>query len=183
MAKESRTKFVILGLLANGVDSGYAIKKFIEKSVSHFWSESYGQIYPMLKKFTAEGMISEVVDTGKSKRDKKRFVIESSGQKALSQWLETKTDMPTIRDEMLLKLFLCNSDKIGCGELLLKEQVSQFTESLDELLIIESQLLKVEHSSKVFWLASVRFGISSCRQRIEWAQDTMKDLKKAQLQK
>jgi len=41
-------KTVCLGMLTEGEASGYDLKKHFERSVGHFWSESYGRIYPML---------------------------------------------------------------------------------------------------------------------------------------
>ena len=50
MAKENRSKYAVLGMLATGPKSGYDIKQTIETSIGHFWNESYGQIYPILKR-------------------------------------------------------------------------------------------------------------------------------------
>ena len=51
-----KSKYVILGMLARMPQTGYTIKKWIENEYSHFWQESYGQIYPTLKKMVAEGL-------------------------------------------------------------------------------------------------------------------------------
>ena len=50
MAKSAATKFAILGLLAGGPASGYGMKKFIDGSIRYFWTENYGNIYPVLAK-------------------------------------------------------------------------------------------------------------------------------------
>ncbi|MGH9601902.1 MAG: PadR family transcriptional regulator, partial [Terriglobales bacterium] len=44
------TRFALLGLLSLGPQSGYDLKKRMEQSIAHFWSESYGQIYPTLRR-------------------------------------------------------------------------------------------------------------------------------------
>ena len=54
--KKSKTRFAVLGILSYGPMSGYDIKKFYEKNVAGFWSESYGQIYPILKRLAEEGL-------------------------------------------------------------------------------------------------------------------------------
>ena len=56
MAKENRSKYAVLGMLATGPKSGYDIKQTIETSIGHFWNESYGQIYPILKRLTQDGL-------------------------------------------------------------------------------------------------------------------------------
>ena len=40
-----------------GPDSCRAIEKAIAGSTSYFWTESYGNIYPVLKKLLAEGAL------------------------------------------------------------------------------------------------------------------------------
>ena len=41
-------------MLARMPQTGYSIKKWIEGEYSHFWQESFGQIYPTLKALVAE---------------------------------------------------------------------------------------------------------------------------------
>ncbi|MCK7479112.1 MAG: PadR family transcriptional regulator [Candidatus Moduliflexus flocculans] len=55
----NNTKYVILGLLTEAPLSGYEIKKLVDIRFRFFWSESYGQIYPELKRLTAMGLIDE----------------------------------------------------------------------------------------------------------------------------
>ncbi|MFW6201785.1 MAG: hypothetical protein ACOC8B_04355 [Gemmatimonadota bacterium] len=50
MGRGSRTRYVLLGVLAGGPKTGYEIKRMIDESIGHFWSESYGRIYPGLER-------------------------------------------------------------------------------------------------------------------------------------
>jgi len=43
LAPQSTSSFAILGVLSLGAMSGYDVKKLIERSIAHFWNESYGQ--------------------------------------------------------------------------------------------------------------------------------------------
>ncbi|PYI52519.1 PadR family transcriptional regulator [Paenibacillus flagellatus] len=54
--RTNKSYYALLGLLAFGPHSGYDVKRRIEQQLSHFWSESYGQIYPNLKKLVEEGL-------------------------------------------------------------------------------------------------------------------------------
>ena len=56
MPKASRTSHAILGFLTWEPMSGYAIKKAVAASIDNFWNESYGQIYPILKRLVANGL-------------------------------------------------------------------------------------------------------------------------------
>ena len=54
----NQTSYLILGALSIESNlSGYDIRKGVESSVGYFWRESYGQIYPTLKRLAAEGLI------------------------------------------------------------------------------------------------------------------------------
>ena len=57
MSSLSPTARVILGMLKLGVRTGYDIKKAIDFSTQFFWSASYGQIYPELKRLREAGLV------------------------------------------------------------------------------------------------------------------------------
>ena len=57
MAKQS-TDFALLGLLSIEPMSGYDIRQNFQESLNFFWNESYGQIYPALKRLLARGFIT-----------------------------------------------------------------------------------------------------------------------------
>ena len=69
MKTRSKTQFAVLGLLSWQPMSGYDIKKMITMGLSHFWAESYGQLYPTLEKLVKEGLATKSSEsTGKRKR-------------------------------------------------------------------------------------------------------------------
>jgi PadR family transcriptional regulator, regulatory protein AphA len=107
MARTSSTPFVILGILGLSEAkplSGYDIKQVIDSTISHFWSESYGQIYPMLKQMTGDKLIRArtVKDSG---RRKVVYTLMPKGRKSLSAWMEKAPEIGPARDELILKLF------------------------------------------------------------------------------
>ena len=55
--KAGTTEYAVLGMLALGPGSGYDLKKRVEGSIAHFWSESYGQIYPILAHLASQGLV------------------------------------------------------------------------------------------------------------------------------
>jgi len=105
MTENSNSKFAILGMLGIRPMSGYEIKKSIERSIGFFWSESFGQIYPVLKQLVAEGLAN--AQNGDESRDSRRKVYEIStqGEKALREWLAFSARTNLIRSEALLKIF------------------------------------------------------------------------------
>ena len=53
------TPNALLGLLSLGPMSGYDIRQLIPRSIGYFWNESYGQIYPGLKRLAAAGLVEK----------------------------------------------------------------------------------------------------------------------------
>lgn len=100
-----KTKYVMLGMLARMPQTGYTIKKWIENEYSHFWQESFGQIYPTLKKLVAEGLAvtSNHTQTGNG-RGQIVYTITDAGRKELSDWLREEPEIEKIRYELLLKV-------------------------------------------------------------------------------
>lgn len=100
-----KSKYVMLGMLARMPQTGYTIKKWIENEYSHFWQESFGQIYPTLKKLVAEGLAvtSNHTQNGNG-RGQIVYTITDAGRKELSDWLREEPEIEKIRYELLLKV-------------------------------------------------------------------------------
>ncbi len=100
-----RSKYVMLGMLARMPQTGYTIKKWLENEYSHFWQESFGQIYPTLKKLVSEGL---AVSSHNTKHGNGRgqiiYSITDQGRKELSDWLREEPEIEKLRYEILLKI-------------------------------------------------------------------------------
>jgi DNA-binding PadR family transcriptional regulator len=96
---------VILGMLKLGAPTGYDIKKAIDGSTRFFWTASFGQIYPELKRLRRAGLVrAEQEPRGKVKRTV--YSLTPKGEQALHEWLtDNENVLFEIRDESLLRLF------------------------------------------------------------------------------
>jgi len=91
--------------MARTPQTGYTIKKWIENEYSHFWQESYGQIYPTLKKLVEEGLATSSNDTQTGNgRGQILYSITDLGKKELSKWLHKEPEIEKLRYEILLKI-------------------------------------------------------------------------------
>lgn len=100
-----KTKYVVLGMLARCPQSGYTIKKWLENEHSHFWQESYGQIYPTLKKLVAEGFaVCGETPQKENGRGQILYSITPTGRAELEAWLREPPDIEKLRYELLLKI-------------------------------------------------------------------------------
>lgn len=103
--REASTRYVLLGVLATaGPLTGFDIRAFLDHSVSYFWRESYGQIYPELKRLADEGLIEDA-SPGAGAREARPWRITRAGRAALKAWLDRPPQPAPVRDELLLKLF------------------------------------------------------------------------------
>jgi DNA-binding PadR family transcriptional regulator len=115
MSSLTPTARVILGMLKLGVPTGYDIKKVIDGSTRFFWTASFGQIYPELKRLRKAGLVrAKQEPRGKVKRTV--YELTPKGEEALREWLTDRENVIfEIRDESLLRLFF--------GDVLSKDDV------------------------------------------------------------
>jgi DNA-binding PadR family transcriptional regulator len=101
----SPTGRLILGMIRLGKRTGYEIKQLVDVSARFFWTTSYGQIYPELKRLEAAGLIAgEAAPTGG--RSRTVYSLTEVGEDALETWLGSGGELVwELRDEGLLKVF------------------------------------------------------------------------------
>lgn len=158
MAKEKKTKFVILGFLLDDSLSGYEIGELIKQSTNNFWQESDASIYPTLKLLTKEGLVSsEAVYVGK--RRKEIFTITEPGKKAFLEWFKRPPDQDQHREEFLLKLFFTDETTQKQMQQHCDEKLQELKKLRDEYKEIES-FLKEQLPQKIYWLKTLQIGLA-----------------------
>lgn len=91
--------------MSHSPQTGYTIKKWIESEYSYFWQESYGQIYPTLKKLVAEGYADcESEAKPENGRGQILYHITDAGRIELTDWLKKEPQIEKLRYEILLKI-------------------------------------------------------------------------------
>ena len=102
----NQTAYVLLGLLSIEPNlSGYDMRKMIRRSVGYFWGESYGQIYPALKRLAAAGLIAPGSSASTGRKQRRTYILTDPGRACLRQWLALPFHNDPPRNEFLLKLF------------------------------------------------------------------------------
>lgn len=98
--------YMVMGMIREGFDTGYRIKQRLERVASLFWSVSYGQIYPELRRLEAAGMLASR-DVSANGRLRREYSLTAAGEDELQRWLALPADPSLwLRDEGLLRLFL-----------------------------------------------------------------------------
>jgi DNA-binding PadR family transcriptional regulator len=106
------TSHVILGMLGMRPMCGYEIKSLVDNSTRFFWTASYGQIYPELRRLADAGLIEGRADADSARR-RTEFRLTAAGRAELKRWLAAPSEVHESRDESLLKVFF--SDVGGPG--------------------------------------------------------------------
>ena len=101
----NRSEYAILGMLSLRPMSGYDIRKTVEQSIAHFWNESYGQIYPTLRRLATRGFVVRRVGDANGRSDRQVYALTKRGQTRLREWLIEAPESRPFRNELLLKLF------------------------------------------------------------------------------
>lgn len=177
----NKTKFLILGLLSEESLSGYEIKKIVDMRFSFFWSESFGQIYPQLKKLSEDGLIQEILlnDTENNKVSKK-YSITDKGRVELKEWLEEPVEKETVRYEILLKMYFSNVISPGVMLGHIKEfQISHRNQlKLFKKFQLQLEEFKDVHDNHEDILMVLSFGQKVWKAYDDWCEEVAEILEK-----
>lgn len=173
MARESRTPYAILGCLTIAPMSGYDVKQFLERPISNFWSESYGQIYPALERLEDDGLVTGR-DESRDGRERRVYAITEAGRERLRAWLERPAEAVTFRSEPTLKLFFGANAPLDATlrhvrrlRVEAEEALAHYREREPEL---EAKLGEDRHAP--YWLAALRGGIATTQAILAWCDET-----------
>lgn len=157
--------------------SGYDAKQYIDASVSQFWGESFGQIYPALERLRAEKLVRCRIDK-RSPRERKVFEITAEGRNVLASWLAIAPELESPRSEAILKTFLGEHAPPGVIVAHLRALVEQMDRQVAVLEETEKQVRLADAGSSAlpYAVASIRAGIHILRARSAWARETIDSL-------
>jgi PadR family transcriptional regulator AphA len=181
MAQRSSSSMeVLLGLLAIESMSGYDLGLTIRGSIGYFWNESYGQIYPNLKKLAGGGFVSYKTERKKGKPDRRIYSITEKGRERLTEWLTVPPQAEIPRNELLLKLFFGEQVPmqvlIGYVERMAGERraLLEFLERAECEEIDKNQ----HYPGAPYWRMAAHYGQMEMRAHLHWAEETLAELNK-----
>jgi len=168
----------LLGIVSLRPMSGYDIQKFVKENLGYFWKESYGQIYPMLKRMAGQGLVESRVERTNGKPDRQIYSLTASGNAELQKWLGEPAVLPSPRNELLLKLFFGRSGKTED----MRRHVEEFRarhESLSQQYTRVETWLHREHGRHPglpYWLMTLDYGKRNSRMLLEWSTATLRTM-------
>lgn len=179
-ADERRTTTAdsLLGLLSLGAMTGYEIRQLIESSIGNFWNESFGQIYPALKRLETEGLVDVEQQITEGRPLRKVYRLTDAGRDKLIAWLAKPARVQVPRNELLLKVFFGHE----LGRDGSREHIRRFAREQEQLrrryLAIEAQLNKEHRDAPAmpYWRLTVRYGLSQTEALLRWAEEALQEL-------
>lgn len=170
---------VLLGLLTIQPMSGYDLGQTIRESVGHFWNESYGQIYPNLKKLAGGGFVTSKTERQKGKPDRQIYSITKKGRERLAKWLAVPPQPEIPRNELLLKLFFGGQASLEISIEHVQRMMENESAVLRKIGRIEEEIgQNRQYPDAPYWMMAVRFGQLELEAHLRWAQGTLAELNK-----
>jgi DNA-binding PadR family transcriptional regulator len=160
----SKPAYVVLGMIATGRRSGYAMSRTAKEAIRHFWAISDGQIYPLLKKLTEDGYVTGERSETEGGRERVLYSLTDRGQAALDAWLNS-TDRPQheFRDEGVLRLFFAEElavDQLRAQVAVMMERHRRAHERLESM--------RSRAGDRACALLTLRYGLDLHQFAIDW---------------
>ena len=171
----TRTELAVLGLLAwQGESTGYELHKLAGRSVGFIWAPARSQLYAVLKRLAAAGLVDGRHVRQADRPDKRIFSITGAGMAALREWLdELEPIEPEDRDGILLKLFFGAYGDLEAGRRQLLDYRRRAEERLGTYREIERTFEGETDGAALRRLQSLRFGIALMEATLVWADETL----------
>ncbi len=174
-------EFVILGLLALRAMTIYDINKALEKSISLFYSASFGSINAAISKMLAKGWLSaeEKVENG---RNKKVFSLTPAGQQAFQAWLGSEIDREKVKDPALTRLFFMGMLPIEQRIPLLEAHIDSLRQTVEALNIIRNEAAAKQVPDELqdifdYQMLTLAYGCDFYNFNINWYEKLLEELK------
>jgi|GEM_PF-1864270 len=168
----------VLAILSIGPQSGYDIRKVLDHPEMFYWSESYGNIYPMLRALQKDGL----VDKKDSYIKKKKRVIYQINQKGLDElhtWILEPVNLVRFRVELLMKLQF----GISCGVENMISQIAHYRKLTEEQINTAEHMLGKINLSEESLARDLRkiamsFFSEWKKSTVSWCDESVEILKK-----
>ncbi len=182
--EELSLRFGLLGLLTYRDMTGYDLNKAFESSLQFMWNAKASQIYRELGKMEDEGLVTSHIEAQHKKFDRKVYSITSSGKRAFQEWLETFPNDLTfpVRDEFIVRVFFgqnLNAENLAFEIQRFKRQREEALQDLGRVSGTAKEAAEQDglEESHFYWALTINKARKEIRAEIEWADETIKELK------
>jgi len=178
--KPTTLDYALLGLLHQGAQSGYDLRKVFAETALGNYSSSPGAIYPALKRLEERDLIEGTVDSSTELRPRKLYRPTRAGRAALREWLLAEISLQDIRrgqDELQLRFaFYSVLGDPGATRRFLESLAAGIDEYLEELTGQLKILAELENSvpdMPVHGRLAFELGIQQIHTWARWVRETL----------
>jgi len=171
-------RYAILGVVRQnprGVH-GYALKRQCDRILGHFWQLNFGEVYRVLDRLAADGMVDAAF--GKPGSNRKVYRITDKGRTSLDSFvLEPPTDVPRpFRQELAVKLLFASAAHLRELVNLIETQRETYLEQLHLLGAQRRRLRRIPMDAFVLGLL-IDGAESSVQAELAWLDHVCQKLK------
>lgn len=179
--KPTTLDYALLGLLHQGPQSGYDLRKIFAETALGNYSSSPGAIYPALKRLEERGLIRGSVDRSTSLRPRKLYQPTAAGKAALREWLLAEIaadDIQRGQAELQLRFaFYSVLEDPGATRRFLESLAAGIDGYLEELAEQRKMVEELENSMPVMPIhgrLAFDYGIQQYQAWARWARDALR---------
>src|SRR5690348_498318 len=88
----SELEYLILAMVGEGINSGYAMRKEMNRMRGGRWSAESGSVYRVLRRLEADSLVIEARRVGVPNRERTEYELSDKGQGLLNSWLTFPPD-------------------------------------------------------------------------------------------
>jgi DNA-binding PadR family transcriptional regulator len=167
-----QTELAVLGALSVEPATGYAVREAIRDVLGHFWSESFGQIYPTLAELERQGQVRRGAG---SRAGSSVFTITESGTAHLRELLSEPVQSVPPRSGLMLRLFFGRTlGEPGCRALIVQARTDAERQLAEYAGVTRELAAEDQHSQDhPYWLLTVSAGKHTAAATIAWATEAL----------
>lgn len=178
----SELEYLILAMVSEGINSGYAMRKYMTKMRGGRWSAESGSVYRVLRRLAADDLVIEARRLGVPKRERTEYDLTPKGDALLESWL----GFPPDRAEFAFLVDPLRTRMYFLGRLKLADQVRVVKAWTQENKLFVEELqreIDATPASEDRMRVLARMNLLALAQgRQEWLRRVMQHLRTAQHQ-
>ncbi|WP_035306592.1 PadR family transcriptional regulator [Actinokineospora inagensis] len=166
MVRRSQTELAVLGALSVQPMTGYAVREAIRDVLGHFWSESFGQIYPTLAALEEQGHVRRPDRAAP-------YELTASGQRRLRDLLAEPAQKTPPRNGLMLRLFFGRQLGQAACRALLHQARDDAERQLAEYTGLRAAVAAEATPDTPYALLTISAGEHTARAALAWAEDSL----------
>jgi len=88
----SELEYLILAMVGENINSGYAMRKEMNRMRGGRWSAESGSVYRVLRRLEQDGLVNAARKVGVPNRERTEYELTAQGQSLLQSWLTFPPD-------------------------------------------------------------------------------------------